>query len=46
MATKARKPVKHAAKKPRKLAANKPAARNPRETVQPEIPGFAVPPYM
>ena len=43
---KARKPAKHAAKRSRKLAAKRPAARKPRETVRPEIPGFAVPPYM
>jgi len=42
----ARKPVKHAAKRSRKLAAKRPATRKPPETVQPEIPGFAVPPYM
>ena len=47
MATvKTRRPAKHAAKKSRKPAASKPAARKPRETIQPQTPGFAVPPYM
>lgn len=47
MATvKARKPAKHAAKKVRKPAARKSAARKARETIQPQTPGFAVPPYM